>query len=307
VEDLKEIGAVWRGETTRALKTGRVVVLLVLFLLFVGLALTGVGLLANQLVATAMKSSPDVDPEQVKQGLMAARKQFLMQFLTDDETMAESLAALPLALLVVFKLTLRFVPLFIALMGFDQLAGEVGPKSIRYLIVRVKRSSIIFGKFLSQATIFALLLTVCTLVMVGVSKLLNPEFGAAELTVWTLKLIGSSLVLALAYLSLTALCSALVRQGAVALVLNIIGLFVIWFLSLAGEYFRFPGEAISGQLDQLRPDSWAAYLRYLSVWHFGQDLLHPDWTRFTAAAVMHLGFASTFLGLAQLALKKRDL
>jgi ABC-type transport system involved in multi-copper enzyme maturation permease subunit len=230
-----------------------------------------------------------------------------MQFLTDDETMAESLAALPLALLVVFKLTLRFVPLFIALMGFDQVAGEVGPKSIRYLIVRVKRSSIIFGKFLSQATIFALLLTVCTLVMVGVSKLLNPEFSAGDLTVWTFKLVGSSLVLALAYLSLTALCSALVRQGAVALVLNIIGLFVIWFLALAGEYFRFPGEAMSGQLDQLRPDSWAAYLRYTSVWHFGQDLLHPEWARFGAAAIMHLGFAAVFLGLAQLALKRRDL
>ena len=49
-------------------------------------------------------------------------------------------------LLVVFKLTLCFVPLFIALMGFDQLAGEVGPKSIRYLVVRVKRSSIILGQ-----------------------------------------------------------------------------------------------------------------------------------------------------------------
>lgn len=307
MDDLKEIGAVWRGETTRALKTGRVVVLLVLFLLFVGLALMGVGLLANQVVAGAMKTAPGVDAEQVKQGLMAAKKQFLMQFFTDDERLADSLAALPLVLLVVFKLTLRFVPLLIALMGFDQVAGEVGPKSIRYLIVRVRRSSIIFGKFLSQATIFTLLLTVCTLVMVLVSKILNPEFSAGDMTVWTLKLVGSSVVLALAYLSLTALCSAVVRQGAVALVLNIIGLFVIWFLALVGEYFRFPGEAVVGQLDLIRADSWAAYLRYASVWHFGQDLLHPGWARFASAALVHLGFAALFLGLAQLALKRRDL
>lgn len=307
MEDLKEIGAIWRGETTRALKTGRVLVLLVLFLLFVGLALMGVGLLSSQVVSGAMKVAPGADPEQVRQGLLGAKKQFLATFFTDDERLLDSLAQLPLVLLVVFKLTLRFVPLFIALMGFDQVAGEVGPKSIRYLIVRVKRNSIILGKFLSQATIFTLLLTVCTLAMVLVAKILTPEFTAGDMTVWTLKLIGSSIVLALAYLSLTALCSALVRQGAVALVLNIIGLFLIWFLALVGEYFRFPGDVASGTIEMMRAESYWAYLRYASVWHFGQDLLHPDWKIFFSAAVMHLGFAATFLGLAQLAMKRRDL
>jgi ABC-type transport system involved in multi-copper enzyme maturation permease subunit len=307
VDDLKEIGAIWRGETARALRTGRVLVLLVLFLLFVGLALMGVGLLSSQVVSGAMKVAPGADPEQVRQSLLGAKKQFLATFFTDDERLLDSLAQLPLVLLVVFKLTLRFVPLFIALMGFDQIAGEVGPKSIRYLIVRVKRNSIILGKFFSQATIFTLLLTVCTLAMVLVAKILTPEFTVGDMTLWTLKLIGSSIVLALAYLSLTTLCSALVRQGAVALVLNVIGLFLIWFFALVGEYFRFPGDVASGTLELMRAESYWAYLRYASVWHFGQDLLHPDWKVFLSAAVMHLGFAATFLGLAQLALKRRDL
>lgn len=307
MDDLKEIGAIWRGETARALRTGRVLVLLVLFLLFVGLALMGVGLLSSQVVSGAMKVAPGADPEQVRQSLLGAKKQFLATFFTDDERLLDSLAQLPLVLLVVFKLTLRFVPLFIALMGFDQIAGEVGPKSIRYLIVRVKRNSIILGKFFSQATIFTLLLTVCTLAMVLVAKILTPEFTVGDMTLWTLKLIGSSIVLALAYLSLTTLCSALVRQGAVALVLNVIGLFLIWFFALVGEYFRFPGDAASGTLELMRAESYWAYLRYASVWHFGQDLLHPDWKVFLSAAVMHLGFAATFLGLAQLALKRRDL
>ena len=35
--DLAEIIAVWRGETRRALKSGRVLVLLILFVLFVAL------------------------------------------------------------------------------------------------------------------------------------------------------------------------------------------------------------------------------------------------------------------------------
>lgn len=307
--DLKEIAAIWRGEVTRALKSGRVVVLLILFVLFVSLALAVVGFINRQLNATfeSQVAAAGADVSAAKEQLVQGKKQFLSTFITDDEAMLDSLATLPLVLLVVFKLTLRFVPLFIALMGFDQLAGDVGPKSIRYLVVRVQRNSIILGKFLSQATLFALLLSVCTVLMVVVARLLNPDFAAADVAVWTLKLIASSLVLALAYLALTTLCSALVRQGGVSLVLNVILLFVIWFVALIGEAYRLPGQAAQGTLDLVRDESAAGYVRYLSVWHFGQDLLHPHWGRFLTAGVMHVGFALVFLGLAEVAMRRRDL
>lgn len=306
MDDLKEIGVIWRSETTRALKATHVLVLLVLFLLFVGLALGGASVLINQFLSTLTKNAPAMDPEKMREALLQARTQALLQFFTDDEKLAKSLAALPLVLLVVVKLTLRFVPLLIALMGFDQLAGEVGNKSIRYLIVRVKRDSIIFGKFLAQATVFSVLLTVSTLVMMVVTKALNADFSLGDMALWTVKVIGSSVVLALAYLSLTALCSAVVRQGAVALVLNIIALFVIWAIAAVGEFFPFPGEAVEASILRGSP-SVMAYVRYLSVWHYGQDLLYPGWSRFFAAALVHLGFAGIFLGLAQLSLKRRDL
>lgn len=308
--DLQEIGAIWRGETKRALKSGRVLVLLILFMLFVGLALSIVGFVNHQLNREFDQRVAQMggDAETAKQSLVEGKKQFLSFFITDDEAMLESLTALPLVLLVVFKLTLRFLPLFIAIMGFDQLAGELGPKSVRYLVVRVKRTSIILGKFLSQATIFGLLLTVCTVLMVLVARLINADFAATDVVLWTAKMLASSFVLSLSYLALTSLCSALVKQGSVGLVFNIIALFVIWFIALIGEAFRFPGEAVAeGSLAFLKTESWAAALRYLSVWHFGQDLLHPHWLRFLTAAAMHLGFGLVFLGLAQLALKERDL
>ncbi len=310
MQDFQEIGAIWRGETRRALKSGRVLVLLILFLLFVGLALTIVGDINHQLNAKLDQqvAMAGADPAQAHEQLVASKKQFLSTFITDDEAMLDALSALPLVLLVVFKLTLRFLPLFIALMGFDQLAGEVGPKSVRYLVVRVKRSSIILGKLLSQATLFALLLVICTVLMVLVSKVLNPEFAAADVVLWTFKLILTSFTLSLAYLALTALFSAITRQGAVALVLNIIALFVIWFVALIGEAFRFPGEeAAPNTLAMLKSESVAAYLRYGSVWHFGDDLLHPHWARWMTSGLVHVGFGLVFLGLALLALKKRDL
>lgn len=310
MEDFSEIGAIWRGETRRALKSGRVLVLLILFLLFVGLALTVVGFLNHQLNAKfdQQMSMAGADMSQAKEQLAAGKKQFLQTFVTEDEAMLESLAAIPIVLLVVFKLTLRFLPLFIALMGFDQLAGEVGPKSVRYLVVRVKRSSIILGKLLSQVTLFALLMSVCTVMMVLVARVLNTDFAAADVALWTGKLIISSMVLALAYLSLTALFSAVVKQGGISLVLNVIALFVIWFIALIGGAVRFPGEeAAQGTLAMLKAESAMAYLRYASVWHFGDDLLHPHWGRFLTAALVHVGFGLVFLGLAQVALRRRDL
>lgn len=310
--DLQEITAVWRGETVRATRSGRVVVLLLLFLMFVGLALTVVGFFNRQINAKvdeqAKSAGIDLNDEKAKEQFNEGKKQFLAVFITDDEEMLDSLLTLPVVLLVVFKLTLRFVPLFVALMGFDQLAGEMGPKSIRFLVVRLKRNNLILGKFASQVTIFTALLFVCTLLMVLVARALNDDFGAKQMAVWTLRLLASSFVLALAYLALTTLCSAVVKNGAVSLVLNIMALFVIWFVALVGEWYRLPGDpAVQSFTSLVKDESAMAYVRYASVWHFGQDLLHPDWVRFTTAAVLHVGFALVFLGLAQLALKQRDL
>ncbi len=310
MEDISEIKVVWKAETKRALTSGRAFVLLILFLLFVGLALTVVGFFNHQINGTFEQqvATAGVDLDQAKEQLGSAKKKFLETFVTNDEAMLESLAALPIVLLVVFKLTLRFLPLFIALMGFDQLAGEVGPKSVRFLVVRARRNSIILGKLLAQLTLFVLLMSICTAMMVLVAKALNADFAMGDVALWTLKLIISSLVLSLAYLALTALFSAVVKQGSVSLVLNIIALFVIWFIALLGEAFRFPGEeAAANTLAMLKSESVFAYFRYASVWHFGDDLLHPHWVRFLTAALVHLGYGLTFLGLAQLALKKRDL
>src|SRR3954471_7063573 len=107
MEDFQEIAAIWRGETRRALRSGRVLVLLILFLLFVGLALTVVGVFNHQINAKfdQQGAMAGADPVQAKAQLLAGKKQFLQTFVTEDEAMLDSLAAIPIVLLVVFKLT----------------------------------------------------------------------------------------------------------------------------------------------------------------------------------------------------------
>jgi ABC-2 type transport system permease protein len=307
LDDIREIAEIWRGEVGRALKGGRVIVLLILFLLFTGLALTIVGFLSHQASAQLQLGGAKEDTESVSK-VNQQKKQFLSIVFTEDEQLLDALVAMPLVLFVVFKLTMVFTPMFLALMGFDQISGEIGPKSIRYLVVRAKRSSILLGKFLAQATIAAALLGLSTLMMVVVAKLLNDDFALGTATVLLLKLCAVVVVFALPYLALASLCSAVTRQSGVSLVLNMILLFVIWFVAFIGSAYRAPGEEVAlGSLAQLKPESWFAYSRYLSVWNFGQDLLHPAFPRFASAGLVHLGFALFFLGLAHLVLRSRDL
>ncbi len=310
MDDIREIREIWLGELGRALKGGRVIVLVVLFVLFTGLALTIVGSINHTMNAQVDQAvaAGQLDAKAAADQAVSSRKKFLSTFFTDDDHLLDWLSAMPLVLFVVFKLTMVFSPLFIALMSFDQISGEIGPKSIRYLVVRVKRSSILLGKFAAQATLASGLLVLCTVLMVGVAKILNDDFAIGAAIVIGLKLAAVLVVFALAYLGLSSLCSAVTRQSGVSLVLNVILLFVVWSMAFIGNLVRLPGESAAfGSLASLKTESVLGYMRYGSVWNFGQDLLHPVPARFLSAGMVHLGFALLFLGLAHLALRQRDL
>ena len=310
MDDIGEIREIWRGEVGRALKSGRVVALLVLFMLFTGLALAGIGAV-NYMVSKQEEqtlSNSQIDKAQLAKADEATRKRFVGLVFSNDEELTDALSAMPLLLLVVFKLATVFLPLFVALMGFDQISGEIGPRSIRFLVLRVKRSSIVMGKFVSQATLLAGLMAISTVVMVLVAKLLNSDFGWGSAFVALGKLLVAGLVSVIAYEALTTLCSALTRQSGVSLLLNVGLMFVIWFVSLISTFYRIPGADVEfGSLESLKSESYAAYLKYASVWTYNQDLLHPSATRFLSATMVHLGYGLVFLGLAHLVLRRRDI
>lgn len=287
------------------------IVLLVLFSLFTGLALTTVGWIASQVNAQAISEAgkQGLDEEATAKVALEAKKKFVATvYAGDDEALTETLLAIPLVLLVVFSFSMRFVPAFCALMGFDQIAGEIGPRSIRYLVVRARRSSILLGKFLAQFTVLGLLTLVAVGMMVAAARLTNDDFSVAIAGLTFVKLWAASMVLSVPYLALTSLCSTLFRQSAVSLVFNLIILVCIWFLALVGEAYRLPGEAAAEtSLSALKSESVLGYARYASVFHFASDLLHPHWQRFGAAGLAHLGYAMVFLGLGFVVLKRRDL
>jgi ABC-type transport system involved in multi-copper enzyme maturation permease subunit len=325
LEVLKEIAVIWRGELLHALKSGRFWVLLVLFLMFTGMAEGCIGLVAknvragfdSQVDSQLQKAAGDeeIDPEikekvksQVTEKTEEGRKELITQLFADgDSDLAAALLALPFVLFAVFKLGLRFLPFFAALIGFDQLSSEIGTRSVRYLVARCRRSSLLLGKYAVQLTLLALLTFCATVFMVGLARVFAEDLAWSALPLLTLKLWMSSWVLSVAYMGLTALCSSLFRQSAMSLFLNIIFLFLIWCLDFVGGLFQLPGVVSANPLAATRPESVLAYLRYASVWHYADDLMHPNWERFVPAAAAHLGFAVLFLAAGYLVLRKRDL
>jgi len=116
----------------------------------------------------------------------------------------------PLLGLYFFLLASYFLPLLVAMVSFDQFS-ELSTRAARYALLRVRRGSYFAGKAAAGAATVALLLAlVWTCVGVAAAARGGPDalFDAVRETVraWALMC-----VLALPYLSLTALVSAAVR------------------------------------------------------------------------------------------------
>jgi ABC-2 type transport system permease protein len=295
LDGLKETLVIWSAELRRAVRSGRVVVLLGLYSMFSALVLLVVGWLASQVREAVNKQLENAGAgADASQQVGEEMRKGMLGFLTsNDSAMMEALAQVPMEVLVVFKITLFFLPAYVALMGFDQLSGEVGPRSMRYLTVRARRSSVLLGKFLSQATLLLGLVLVIDLAIFIYARVANPDFGFADVALNLLKFWLAAIVFSLAYVSLTTLCSSLFRSPPVSLVFNFILLFVFWLMDTIG---RWAGE-----------DGAMRFLKYLSPSYYSGNLLHPRLAEFATSGAAYAVFATVFLGCAYAILRARDL
>ncbi len=292
---LNETVVIWAAECRRTVRSARVVALLGLYSMFSLLVLLVVGGITRAL-------REQMDEQLAQAGADAAagtqvaeemRKGFLGFLVGGDPAMMEALAQVPLVVLVVFKVTLFFLPLYVALMGFDQVSGEVGPRAIRYLTVRARRSSLLLGKFLSQATVLLGLVLIIDLAIFLYAAFTTPDFALASFALNLLKFWLAAMVFSLAYLALTTFCSTLFRAPALSLLFNIFMLFGFWLVNLVG-----------GLATEKSP---VGYVRYLSPSHYANNLLHPGLAEFATSSVAYAVFALLFLGGALIVLRERDL
>lgn len=296
MDGLKEIAVIWSAETRRAIRSGRVVVLLGLYSMFSVLVLLIVGAIANAIRAQVeAKLAASGDGAEAATAVSAElKKSFIGVLAGDDAALMDALSQVPLVVLIVFKVTLFFLPAYVALMGFDQLSGEVGTRSIRYLTVRARRASLLLGKFLVQASLLVGLVLVIDLGVFIYARLTNPDFTFAALGVNLVKFWLAAIVFSLSYVALTSFCSSLFRSPAVSLVFNFVLLFTFWLMDVVGAAAAASNKPLG-------------FIRYLSPSFYSGDLLNPRLSEFGVSGLAYAGFALLFLGGAYAVLRARDL
>ena len=308
MEGFQDTWVIASAEVRRSVRSARIIVLFALYALFSALVLLVVGSIANVVseAAQAQMDAAGANPEAAHEAFRQARSGILGFMFDSDPALLDALVNVPMVILIVFKITFFFLPAYVAIMGFDQISGEVGPRSIRYLLVRSRRSSVLFGKYLAQAAVLLLLVLVVDLGIFVYAKATNPDFGFGLMVVTLIKFWLAAIVFSLAYLALTTLCSALFRSPAVSLVFNFLALFVFWLVNVIGGIGTERGLTPDGMPGPEEITHPIAYVRYLSPSFYSTDLLHPDLSRFAVSGAAYAGFAVVFLLAAYAVLRARD-
>lgn len=278
--------SVTRTELLRTLRNARVLVLLLLF----GTSTALIGLMLGLLTRGLDAQGPET---------AAAAGASILGFLWGvDGGAVERLSELPLLVPLVFGADLFFLPLFIALLGYDQLSAEVATGSVRYLAVRARRGSILAGKFLAQAVVMGLLLALVVAGLfaagAGLRSGLEPvSYAAAAARFW-----AGGAALAFGYLALTALSSAMTSSPGSSLLLNVGALFGFWLLHAVGSRAALV-HRMGG------PASWTEDLRWLSPSAYASGVLGSATTLLTSVAA-YATFGAVFLGVAWAVFRARD-
>ncbi len=308
VEGLRDTGVIAGAELRRSVKSARIIVLFALYAMFSALVLMIVGSIARSINDAARKQmeAAGADIQAADEAFRQLRSGVLGFMFDSDPAMVDALTNVPLVVLIVFKITLFFLPAYVAIMGFDQISGEVGPKSIRFLVGRTRRSAVLFGKYLAQAAALVALVLVIDLGIFLYAKATNPDFAWGLMVVTLLKFWLAAIVFSLSYLALTTLCSTLFRTPAVSLVFNFLALFGFWIVNFIGSFGVDRELSPEGMPGPETITSPIAYIRYLTPSFYSTNLLHPDVAQFAGSALAFAGFAAVFLLGAWAVLRARD-
>jgi len=214
----REVGLVAQRELLRNLRSTKGIAMAVLFLLG-GLVPSVIQVVLTRATeGTGVERLTDEDRRALFQQLL--ERQY-------DKVIAKHLAEAPMVLYGLFAGTLRFPPFFILVIGFDQLAGEVQHRTIRYSAGRASRPSIVVGKALGNWGVITVMILVLHLT-VWIIALAQRNGNAANILSWGARMWVFNVVAAASYVGFTSLMSSLVRTPIVALFLGVGIGFALW-------------------------------------------------------------------------------
>jgi ABC-type transport system involved in multi-copper enzyme maturation permease subunit len=213
---MREVGLVAEREVLRNLRSTKGIAMFALF--FLG------GLVPAVVRVMLRKMAGDVPDEVVK----ATFESYLAK--SHGEAIVKHLADIPPIIYFLFEGTLMFLPLLVLAVGFDQIAGEIQHRTIRYSAGRATRASIVTGKALGIWGVVAVMITVLHLT-VWIVTLIQGGQPAGAVFVWGGRLLAYSIICAGAYVGFTSLMSSIFKTPIVALFVGAGVGFAIWLLN----------------------------------------------------------------------------
>jgi ABC-2 type transport system permease protein len=299
MQTFKDTWTVFGAELRRALKSPRVLLVLLLYIAFSAGVVLITGYLGRQAQAQVEAQGQGTEGLQSPKAALVA-----MLF---DRALVEPLLDIPAVLLVVFKLGLLFLPAYIAVLGFDSVSAELQTRSLRYLSVRTSRTALALGKALALAAVVLLLVTVVHLGAFGYALSSVPEFSFAEaLRTWP-KFWGTTALVGVGMAAFTILCSTASRSPALSLTLNFAALLGFWAIGTFGGGARVMRMLQEQMTHQTSPVSWQERIGLLAPSTWSSELLYPDVTRALTGALVLLLFAVASAAGSVAVLRTRDL
>lgn len=197
----------------------------------------------------------------------------------------------PALLSILYLILMYGMPFIIIYLGFNQMAGDIHSRGLRYLLFRTARINLYYGRFLGavlfSAIVIACMITLITLyvgIQIGI-------YAPGELLGWAFQGFIMFSILMIPYLAICTAVSSSVSTPFLALAtseLIVIGAMVAPSI----------GESIWGPLENLK---------YVLPWGIQKHLFHPDWQHFLGAAAGCIGYSLVFSLLGYVRFQRRDL
>jgi ABC-2 type transport system permease protein len=299
MQTLKDTWTVFGAELRRALRSPRILLMLLVYMAFSA----GVVLLAGYLAHQAQTQFEAQG--QGTEGLQSPKAALVAMLF--DRALVESLLELPGLLLVVFKLGLIFLPAYVAVLGYDSVSAELQTRSLRYLSVRTSRTTLALGKTLALAAVVLLLVTAVHLGAFGYALATVPDFTRAEaFRAWP-RLWGTTALVGVGMAAFTVLCSTASRSPPLSLTLNFAALLGFWALGTFGGGARVVRMVQEQMTHQELPVSWQERIGLFAPSTWSSELLYPDLSRALTGALVLLLFALVCAAASVTVLRARDI
>lgn len=186
-------------------------------------------------------------------------------------------------------------PYSICLSGFNQTAGDIGTRGLRYLLLRTERKNVFFGRFLGTSAFSGCAMAFLVLILLLYIQLGLGAYGF-DLWTWGAEGLLALLLLALPHLALCSWVSGGCKSAFAALAMSLMAMLIPLIII----------KSTIGALDA-GMDMDLSVIERVIPWGWKYELVSHDMGQRVVSSLVMLGFTAFFLFLGNRHFGRRDL